>query len=91
MFKAQLILLLPLLISCTANMRMEDRYVDDAGVVHDCGIGQGLTPCNKEGEAITETNDVLEKEAESLKTDTPEEFEQTVEFLESGGFDNKSQ
>ncbi|MDX2350035.1 MAG: hypothetical protein QNK32_06565 [Porticoccus sp.] len=67
-------ILLPLLVSCASDVRVEEGYVDGNGVYHDCGIGKGLERCDQ-SEEVVETNEVLEAEAKSMRTETPEELE----------------
>ena len=66
----------------TANIRAEEVYIDREGYYHHCGIGRGLTPCNTEYDTA-ESNEDIDAEADEIRANEQEHFEETVERLEA--------
>ncbi|RMA80988.1 hypothetical protein [Umboniibacter marinipuniceus] len=63
------------------NIRAEEVYIDREGYYHHCGIGEGLTRCDKEYDTA-ESNEDIDAEAEEIRAEEIEHFEETIERLE---------
>ena len=66
----------------SANIRAEEVYIDREGYYHHCGIGEGLTRCDKEYDTA-ESNEDIDAEAEEIRAEEIEHFEETIERLEA--------
>ena len=76
----------------------EETYVDPAGIVEECGEGDGLNPCrDAEGETYKHAEDPnyikldstqsLEKSSAQIRNESPKELEQTIQQIEDDEHD----
>lgn len=76
----------------------EETYVDPAGIVEECGDGEGLSPCrDAEGETYKHADDpnyikldstqALEKSSAQIRNESPKELEQTIQQIEDDEHD----
>ncbi|WP_298633609.1 hypothetical protein [uncultured Umboniibacter sp.] len=66
----------------SANVTAEEVYIDREGYYHLCGIGEGLTPCDKEYDTA-ESNEDIDAQAEDIREEEIENFEETIKRLEN--------
>jgi len=87
-----------LIAGCTSVVRAsdvveEETYVDPAGIVEECGDGDGLSPCrDAEGETYKHADDPnyikldstqsLEKSSAQIRNESPKELEKTIQQIE---------
>ena len=81
-----------ILTACTGTSEVEgERVTVDDGVVSVCGEGDGLPECRDyNGETYSEelkyktpTDEQMEKEAEKVRQESPQELEKTISEMES--------
>jgi len=87
-----------LIVACTSVVRAsdvveEETYVDPAGIVEECGEGDGLSPCrDAEGETYKHAEDPnyiklestqsLEESSAAIRNESPKELEKTIQQIE---------
>jgi hypothetical protein len=82
------LLCLPLL-GCNSDNMVAERVTDNNGVISACGEGDGLSACKSF--VGTASNQEMSAEAKQIRSESPQELQQSIELLENTPADEVDQ